>query len=193
MNLSKREFLQVLSAASVAGMGLGRFAEASAQTAAEGLYDIPRFGNVSFLHITDCHAQLRPIYFREPSVNLGVGDMKGRLPHLVGEHLLKAAGVPAGGAGAQCGPRRWHVRRIAICVRLRPRGAGAGVWVVPVPFARRPDTAIRRRGTRRLLCPPGGGLGTGGADTRTGGALCAGVPACAHRRKPGPHHAKGPM
>ena len=100
MNLSKREFLQVLSAASVAGMGLGRFAEASAQTAAEGLYDIPRFGNVSFLHITDCHAQLRPIYFREPSVNLGVGDMKGRLPHLVGEHLLKAAGVPAGGAGA---------------------------------------------------------------------------------------------
>ncbi len=100
MNLSKREFLQVLSAASVAGMGLGRFAEASAQTAADGLYDIPRFGNVSFLHITDCHAQLRPIYFREPSVNLGVGDMKGRLPHLVGEHLLKAAGVPAGGAGA---------------------------------------------------------------------------------------------
>ena len=100
MNLSKREFLQVLSAASVAGMGLGRFAEASAQTAAEGLYDIPRFGTVSFLHITDCHAQLRPIYFREPSVNLGVGDMKGRLPHLVGEHLLKAAGVPAGGAGA---------------------------------------------------------------------------------------------
>ena len=100
MNLSKREFLQVLSAASVAGMGLGRFAEASAQTAAEGLYDIPRFGNVSFLHITDCHAQLRPIYFREPSVNLGFGDMKGRLPHLVGDQLLKAAGVPAGGAGA---------------------------------------------------------------------------------------------
>ena len=100
MNLSKREFLQVLSAASVAGMGLGRFADASAQTAADGLYDIPRFGNVSFLHITDCHAQLRPIYFREPSVNLGFGDMKGRLPHLVGDQLLKAAGVPAGSASA---------------------------------------------------------------------------------------------
>ena len=96
MNLSKREFLQVLSAASVAGMGLGRFADASAQTAAEGLYDVPKFGNVSFLHMTDCHAQLKPIYFREPSVNLGVGDMKGRLPHLVGEHLLKAAGLKPG-------------------------------------------------------------------------------------------------
>ena len=100
MNLTKREFMQVLTAASAAGMGLGRFANASAQTAAEGLYDIPKFGNVSFLHITDCHAQLKPIYFREPSVNLGVGDMKGRLPHLVGEHLLKTTGVKPGSAEA---------------------------------------------------------------------------------------------
>ncbi len=81
-------------------MGLGSYQNASAQTAAEGLYDIPKFGNVSFLHITDCHAQLRPIYFREPSVNLGVGDMKGKLPHLVGEQLLKAAGVKPGTAEA---------------------------------------------------------------------------------------------
>ncbi|MBK6745232.1 thiosulfohydrolase SoxB [Ottowia sp.] len=100
MNLTKREFLQVLGAASAAGMGLARHAEASAQSAAEGLYDIPRFGNVSFLHMTDCHAQLRPIHFREPSVNLGVGDMRGRLPHLVGERLLKAAGLPPGTAQA---------------------------------------------------------------------------------------------
>ncbi|MBS0302030.1 MAG: thiosulfohydrolase SoxB [Proteobacteria bacterium] len=96
MNLTKREFMQVLGAASAAGLGLGRFADASAQTAAEGLYDLPRFGNVSFLHMTDCHAQLKPIYFREPSVNLGVADMKGRLPHLVGEQLLKAVGVKGG-------------------------------------------------------------------------------------------------
>ena len=100
MNLTKREFLQVLGAASAAGMGLARHAEAGAQSAAEGLYDIPRFGNVSFLHMTDCHAQLRPIHFREPSVNLGVGDMRGRLPHLVGERLLKAAGLPPGTAQA---------------------------------------------------------------------------------------------
>ncbi len=55
-------------------------------------------GFVSFLHMTDCHAQLKPILFREPSVNLGIGSMQGQVPHLVGEHLLKAAGVPAGSA-----------------------------------------------------------------------------------------------
>ena len=93
MNFSKREFVQVLSAASVAGMGLGRFADADAATAQKGLYDIAPFGNVSFLHMTDCHAQLKPIYFREPSVNIGVGAMQGQLPHLVGEHLLKLAGA----------------------------------------------------------------------------------------------------
>jgi len=96
MSLSKREFLQVLGAASVAGLGLARHAEADAATAADGLYDLPRFGNVSLLHMTDCHAQLLPIRFREPSVNLGIGGMRGKLPHLVGEHLLKAAGVRPG-------------------------------------------------------------------------------------------------
>ena len=93
MNLSKRELFQVLGAGAVAGMGLSRWADADAATAAAGLYDVPRFGNVSFLHMTDCHAQLKPIHFREPSVNLGVGSMAGKLPHLVGEHLLKVAGV----------------------------------------------------------------------------------------------------
>ncbi|ACB36032.1 5'-Nucleotidase domain protein [Leptothrix cholodnii SP-6] len=93
MNLSKRDFLQVLGAAGVAGMGLGRYAEADAATAQHGLYEMPKFGNVSFLHMTDCHAQLKPIHFREPSVNLGIGSMQGQLPHLVGEHLLKVAGA----------------------------------------------------------------------------------------------------
>jgi sulfur-oxidizing protein SoxB len=94
--MQRREFLQVLGAASVAGMALGRWADADAATAQAQLYDLPRFGNVSLLHFTDCHAQLKPIRFREPSVNLGVGAMRGQLPHLVGEHLLKAARVPPG-------------------------------------------------------------------------------------------------
>ena len=98
MNLSKRDFLQVLGAASAAGLALGRYGEADAATAERGLYDIAPFGNVSFLHMTDCHAQLKPIYFREPSVNLGLGPMQGHLPHLVGESLLKAAGVRPGTA-----------------------------------------------------------------------------------------------
>lgn len=100
MNLSKRDFLQVLGAASVAGMALGRQAEADAATAEEGLYDIPRFGQVSLLHMTDCHAQLLPIRFREPSVNLGVAGMAGQWPHRVGEHFLQGAGVRPGTAHA---------------------------------------------------------------------------------------------
>ena len=60
------------------------------------MYDVPRFGNVHFLHFTDCHAQLLPIYFREPSVNLGVGAAVGQPPHLVGEHLLKHFSIARG-------------------------------------------------------------------------------------------------
>jgi len=100
MSLNRREFLQVLGAASAAGMALGHHAEADAQAAQEALYELPRFGNVSFLHLTDCHAQLRPIRFREPSVNIGVGAMQGRLPHLVGDKLLAAAGVAPGSRAA---------------------------------------------------------------------------------------------
>jgi len=100
MNLHKREFMQILGAGAVAGMAMGRFADADAATASEGLYEAPRFGQVSFLHMTDCHAQMLPIHFREPSINMGVGSMRGQLPHLVGEHLLKATGVRAGSAQA---------------------------------------------------------------------------------------------
>ena len=100
MNLTKREFMQVLGAGTMAGMGMSTYAQADSASASKGLYDIAKFGNVSFLHITDCHAQLKPIYFREPSINLGFGTMKGQLPHLVGEHLLKTAKVRPGTAEA---------------------------------------------------------------------------------------------
>ena len=59
-------------------------------------YEIPPFGNVSLLHLTDCHAQLMPIYFREPSINIGLGEAKGRPPHLVGEALLKRFNIAPG-------------------------------------------------------------------------------------------------
>jgi sulfur-oxidizing protein SoxB len=96
MNLTKREFMQVLGAGTMAGMGMARFAHADTATAYAGLYDVARFGQVSFLHMTDCHAQLKPVYFREPNVNIGLGSMKAQLPHLVGEHLLKVAKVRPG-------------------------------------------------------------------------------------------------
>ncbi len=100
MNLSKRDFLQVLGAAAAAGLPLARVAEADAATAQAALYDLPPAfkgaGAVSLLHFTDCHAQLRPIRFREPSVNLGIAGMQGQWPHLVGERLLKATGIVPG-------------------------------------------------------------------------------------------------
>jgi S-sulfosulfanyl-L-cysteine sulfohydrolase len=64
--------------------------------AGERLYDVPKFGNVSFLHFTDCHAQLTPIYFREPNVNLGVAEAVGKPPHIVGERCSSiSASSPA--------------------------------------------------------------------------------------------------
>ncbi|MFN3566016.1 MAG: thiosulfohydrolase SoxB [Burkholderiaceae bacterium] len=92
--MNRREFMQVLAAAAAAGMPIAaRDVLAQQPDAARRLYEVPRFGNVHFLHFTDCHAQLLPIYFREPSVNLGVGDARGKAPHLVGEHLLKHFGI----------------------------------------------------------------------------------------------------
>ena len=85
--MRRREFLRLLALAAAAGATL-RPARSEAQAAAE-LYDLPPFGNVSLLHITDVHAQLLPVYFREPSVNLGAGENAGKPPHLVGESLLK--------------------------------------------------------------------------------------------------------
>jgi sulfate thiol esterase SoxB len=68
----------------------------NAPESADLLYDIPAFGNVSLLHFTDCHAQLLPIYYREPSINLGVGSSEGKVPHLVGMPLLDAYGIQPG-------------------------------------------------------------------------------------------------
>ena len=95
MSLNRREFLQALAIASAGGMSLqSNFA--SAQTTAKKFYDLPKFGNVHFLHFTDCHAQLLPIYFREPNVNLGISGQEGKTPHLVGEYFLKANGIARG-------------------------------------------------------------------------------------------------
>jgi sulfur-oxidizing protein SoxB len=96
MSMNRREFLQILAAASAAGFALDSRELLAAQGGPRvaGLYDLPRFGNVHFLHFTDCHAQLLPIYFREPNVNLGIGGAQGKAPHLVGEHLLKAFNIP---------------------------------------------------------------------------------------------------
>ena len=107
----RREFLKIMGAGAAATTGLlacskgddaatttapvpGSPAEAVAPAGApEGFYDLPMKGTARILHITDVHGQLKPVFFREPNVNLGVGDAFGRPPHLVGNKFLEAMGL----------------------------------------------------------------------------------------------------
>ena len=91
----RRDFLRLLALAAAAGATLRPGTSDAA--AADELYELPSFGNVSLLHITDTHAQLLPTYFREPSYNIGVGAAADQPPHLVGEALLKHFGIAPGG------------------------------------------------------------------------------------------------
>lgn len=85
--MDRREFLKTLSAASVAG-----FIPAVSSAGADA-YDIPSFGQVRLLHITDTHAQLNPVYYREPHVNVGVAGAWGKPPHIVGDAFLEFYGI----------------------------------------------------------------------------------------------------
>lgn len=84
MTIRRREVLKWGGAAVLAG-SLPRVGRAAEDTS---VYDLERFGNARILHMTDTHAQLLPVYFREPSVNLGIGTMQGKPPHLVGRAFL---------------------------------------------------------------------------------------------------------
>ncbi len=89
--MDRRAFLEAMAVAAASGLPLASRSALAAD--GDALYDLPRFGNVSLLHFTDCHAQLLPQHFREPNVNLGIGSAAGRAPHLVGEALLKTYGI----------------------------------------------------------------------------------------------------
>jgi S-sulfosulfanyl-L-cysteine sulfohydrolase len=96
MTIRRRDFLKLAGTAPLLP-GLSRTAR-SAETA--GVYDLERFGNARILHMTDTHAQLQPMYFREPSVNLGIGAMAGKPPHLVGRAFLNRFGINPDSADA---------------------------------------------------------------------------------------------
>jgi sulfur-oxidizing protein SoxB len=93
--LDRRNFLRWLSVAAASGV-----TPRLALAADDDLYDVGRFGNVRILHFTDSHAQLQPVYFREPSVNIGVGDMRGKPPHIVGGAFLEYFNIKPGGRAA---------------------------------------------------------------------------------------------
>ena len=94
MTISRREFVKLLGLAGAAGM-LPPSVFAAAKQPSD-LYEVPKFGNLTLLHITDTHAQLNPIYFREPNVNIGLGAALGQAPHIVGNAFLKHFGVAPG-------------------------------------------------------------------------------------------------
>ncbi|UWP90449.1 thiosulfohydrolase SoxB [Aliiroseovarius crassostreae] len=102
--ISRRDFLQVSMAASAlyGASGFGNWAKLAASQALtqDDLLNFDTFGNVSLIHITDIHAQLKPIYFREPEINLGVGAANGQMPHVTGADFRKAYGIEDGSPSA---------------------------------------------------------------------------------------------
>ncbi|MEC8017297.1 MAG: thiosulfohydrolase SoxB [Pseudomonadota bacterium] len=102
--ISRRDFLQVSMAASalVGASGFGNWARLAAQQklTQDQLLQFDTYGNISLIHVTDIHAQLKPIYFREPSINLGVGANKGHVPHITGADFRKAYGIADGSPSA---------------------------------------------------------------------------------------------
>jgi len=98
--ISRRDFLQTSMAASaiLGASSFGNWAKVAAQQALtqDQLLQFDTFGNVSLIHITDIHAQLKPIYFREPSTNIGVGANKGEVPHVTGSEFRRMYGIEDG-------------------------------------------------------------------------------------------------
>src|ERR1700679_2860171 len=96
MTIRRRDCVKLTGAAALSGVTPRNARSADGA----GVYDLERFGNARILHMTDIHAQLLPVYFRDPSVNLGIGAMQGRPPHLVGRAFLDRFGIRPDSADA---------------------------------------------------------------------------------------------
>ena len=98
--ISRRDFLQVSMAASAlyGASGFGNWGRLAAQQrlTQDDLLNFDTFGNVTLIHVTDIHAQMKPIYFREPEINLGVGGARGQMPHITGSDFRRAYGIADG-------------------------------------------------------------------------------------------------
>jgi len=142
--ISRRDFLQMSMAASalVGASGFGNWARLAAQQALtqDQLLQFDTFGNVSLIHVTDIHAQLKPIYFREPEINLGVGEAKGRVPHITGEAFRELYGIKDGS------PRHYALTYNDFTALAREYGQVGGMdrvaTVVKAIRADRPDALL---------------------------------------------------
>ncbi|MEQ8804714.1 MAG: thiosulfohydrolase SoxB, partial [Rhodospirillales bacterium] len=96
--LSRREFFHLAAAtAALPATALNfRSAMAKQKVAQQDLLQFDSLGQVTLLHFTDMHAQIVPIYFREPTVNLGVGEVRGLPPHITGKDFLGKYGIGPG-------------------------------------------------------------------------------------------------
>jgi sulfur-oxidizing protein SoxB len=100
MALNRRDFVKLVGAGVAAGAVGTYLYRQNSLSLQDNMYEVPKFGTSRILHITDTHGNLLPNYFREPNVNLGFGPTFGKLPHVVGENLLKKIGVRPGSAEA---------------------------------------------------------------------------------------------
>ncbi len=101
--ISRRDFMQATAAAAMAtGLSGGMLGRAAAQgrLTQSGILRFPATGNVTLVHLTDLHAQLVPLHYREPSWNLGVGEAKGQVPHITGADFLRHFSIAPGSAEA---------------------------------------------------------------------------------------------
>lgn len=98
--ISRREFLQagLATSAILSGLGTSNWSRAMAQQSLtqDQLLQFDDFGNLTLIHITDAHAHLKPIWFREPDTNIGIGEAAGRVPHVVGEAFQQMFGIAPG-------------------------------------------------------------------------------------------------
>jgi len=94
---NRRDFFQTMAATAILMGGAPQLVRAAArQTISQDrLLDFEPLGQVTLLHLVDLHAQLMPIYFREPSINIGVGEAAGLPPHLTGADFLAHFGIEA--------------------------------------------------------------------------------------------------
>ena len=146
--ISRREFMMAASAtaALVAGstVPLGRLA-AEGRLTQDDLLSFDAVGNLTLLHVTDLHAQLVPIYFREPSANFGVGEAKNRVPHITGGDFRRAYKLSDGSAMA------YALSSDAFASLARVYGARGGLDRVATVI-----NAIRAERGNRVLLLDGG-------------------------------------